>query len=196
MNDARARHLKRDGVLIPDRVQQFVGPVVAPRLRDELTAWDRVGFGLDLGPARDMSLNNVYIRQIRPAEILGGGKTPICWDDVDFTVANRLARTGDASWTVTKATTVYGLGVWWTASLADTVQLSTSPLSEPTHWEQLFFPAFEPLELAAGETLKAEIRTKSTHDQGTDIAWGLAIVSARGRERGRQALSLTKGFLP
>ena len=196
MNDARARHLKPGGTLIPGRVAQFVHPVVAPRLREELTAWDRVGYGLDLGPARDMSLNNVYIRQLRPEELLSGGAGAIVWDEVDFAKQNRLTRRGEVSWTVPAPATVHGLALWWQAELAPGVSLSTSPLAPATHWEQLFFPALRPLTLAAGETLKAEIRTKSSHEHGTDISWSLAAVGAKGRERDRQALSLTKGFLP
>ena len=196
MNDARTRHVKPGGVLIPGDVGQFVAPVTGPRLHDELTAWDRIGYGLDFAPARVMSLNNVYIRTIQPAELLDKGTSAVRWDHADFSQPNRMARKGDAQWTMTKATTVYGLGIWWQASLAAGLALTTSPLAAPTHWEQLFFPALQPLHLEAGEILLAEIRTKSSEEAGTDIAWALAIINAKGRERGRQALSLTKGFLP
>ncbi len=196
MNDARTRHMKPGGVLIPGNVAQFAAPVTAPRLRDELTVWDRVGYGLDFAPARVMSLNNVYIRTLKPAELLDKGKSAVRWDFADFSQPNRMARKGDAQWQMKSATTVYGLAIWWTAALGADLALTTSPLAEATHWEQLYFPALEPLELAAGETLLAEIRTKSSEEAGTDIAWAMAIVNAKGRERGRQALSLTKGFLP
>ena len=193
---ARTRHVKPGGVLIPGDVGQFVAPVTGSRLHDELTAWDRIGYGLDFSPARVMSLNNVYIRSIQPAELLDKGTSAVRWDHADFSQPNRMARKGDAQWTMTKATTVYGLGIWWQASLAAGLALTTSPLAAPTHWEQLFFPALQPLHLEAGEKLLAEIRTKSSEEAGTDIAWALAIINAKGRERGRQALSLTKGFLP
>ncbi len=196
MNDARARYLKPGGVLIPGTVTQFVAPVLSPRLYEELTAWDRVGFGLDLGPARDMSLNNVYIRTLKPAELLDGGRSSMTWDHVDFSKANRMTRKGSVEWSPTKASTIHGLAVWWSAALAPDVTLSTSPMAEPTHWEQLFFPALEPITLAAGETLTADIHTKSTEAGGTDIAWSLAVATAKGKERVRQALSLAKGFLP
>ncbi len=196
MNDARTRHVKPGGALIPGAVEQFVCPVTGPRLHQELTAWDRIGYGLDFAPARIMSLNNVYIRVIKPNELLEGGKAAECWDRPDFQVANRMARKGAAQWRMRRAETVYGLGLWWTAALAEGVTLTTSPLSEPTHWEQLFFPALEPLRLEAGETLAAEIRSKSSEEGGTDIAWSLAVVTAKGKERTRQGLSLTKGFLP
>ena len=196
MNDARARHMKPGGVLIPGGVEQFVAPVTGPRLHQELTAWDRIGYGLDFGPARTMSLNNVYIRTLQPAELLESGKSAYCWDKLDFAVANRMTRKGEAQWRMSRSQTVYGLAVWWSAALAPDVTLTTSPMAHSTHWEQLFFPALEPLRVEAGETLLAEIRSKSSEEGGTDIAWSLAAVTAKGKERGRQALSLTKGFLP
>lgn len=196
MNDARARHLKPGGVLIPGSVEQFACPVVGPRLREELTAWDRVGYGLDLGPAREMSLNNVYIRTLKPAELLGKGRVAQRWDRVDFSEKNRLARRGEMRWQLEQPATVYGLAVWWTAELVPGVSLTTSPLGAPTHWEQLFFPALEPIALAKGATLVAEIRSRSSEEAGTDMAWTFGVADAKGGIANRQALSLAKGFLP
>ncbi len=196
MNDARARHVKPGGVLIPGAVDQLVAPVIASRLHDELTAWDRIGYGLDFAPARVMSLNNVYIRTVPPAELLGGGKNALRWDRVDFREANRMSRKGTGKWTLTQPAKIYGLAIWWSAELMPGISLTTSPLAAPTHWEQLYFPALEPLSVEAGESLVAEIRTKSSEEGGTDIAWSLAVQTSKGRERTRQALSLAKGFLP
>lgn len=196
MNDARARYLNPDGVLIPGKVDQFACPVTGPRIRDELCTWDSVGYGLDLSPARAMSLNNVYIRTLRPDELLEQGQAAQQWDHVNFYEKNRVARRGSLKWPLSKAATVHGLAVWWTAELVPGVSLTTSPLSEPTHWEQLFFPAIEPLTLAAGDTLVAEIRSRSTEEAGTDLAWTLARLDAKGREHDRQAMSLSKGFIP
>ena len=196
MNDARARHLKPSGVLIPGSVEQLACPVIGSRIRDELCAWDRIGYGLDFGPAREMSLNNVYIRTHRPAELLDEGRAAQRWDRVDFHEKNRLSRRGTMQWTAATHIVVHGLAVWWTAELVPGVSLSTSPLAPPTHWEQLFFPALEPIALAPGETLVAEIRSRSSEDAGTDMAWTLETRDAKGKTGQRQALSLNKGFLP
>ncbi len=196
MNDARARHLKPGGVLVPGLVEQFVCPVTGPRFYKELCAWDDVGYGLDLAPARAMSLNNVYVRPFKPADLLGGGKSAVLWDTVDFGEKNRLARRGEGRWTMRADTTIHGFALWWNARLAEGTVLSTSPLSPPTHWEQLYFPVQEPLSLKSGETLVGELRSRSSEEGGTDLAWSVAVLSVTGRERTRQILSLTKGFLP
>lgn len=170
MNDAVARHLKPGGVLIPHAVEQFACPVVAPRVFDELGVWDTVGDGLDFGPARVMSLNNVYVRSFAPRELLGDGRPAMRWDRIDLTARNRLSRKGSGKWRIKQAVTVYGLALWWRAELAPGVDLSTSPLATATHWEQLYFPALEPLQLESGEELGAELRSRSSEEGGTDLA--------------------------
>ena len=196
MNDAKARHLKPNGVLIPGGLEQMVAPVIAPRCRDELVAWERIGRGLDFGPASTMSLNNAYVRVFPARELLDGGKTAVTWDRLDFNVRNRFARKGTAEWPIAAPVTVHGLAVWWTAALVPGVVLSTSPLAAPTHWEQLFLPALEPIALAAGETLAVELRSRSSEEGGTDLAWGYRVRTAKGKQRLAQDLSLEKGFLP
>jgi protein arginine N-methyltransferase 1 len=200
MNDARARYLKPGGVLVPRAVEQLMCPVVTARHRDELCAWDRVGrdldIALDLGPARNMSLNNAYVRKFDAGDLLDGGAAAQTWDRVDLALRNRHSRKGAGTWKVARATTVHGVAVWWVATLSPRVALSTSPLAPPTHWEQLFLPALEPLVLARGDTLAAEIASRTSESGGTDLAWSLAVLDAQGRERQRQSMSLAKGFLP
>ena len=196
MNDAAARHLKPGGVLIPGRVEQVVCPVIAPRCRDELAAWDRIGRGLDFGPARNMSLNNAYVRTFPAAELLDRGRTAVTWDRLDCHVRNRFARNGTAEWAVKEPVTVHGLAVWWLAELASGIVLSTSPLAPPTHWEQLFLPALEPIALKPGETLAVQLRSRSSEEGGTDLAWRFRVRTAKGKERLAQDMSLEKGFLP
>jgi protein arginine N-methyltransferase 1 len=196
MNDARARHLKPGGTLIPGALEQFVCPVIAPRVFDELTVWNGVGNGLDFSIARDMSLNNAYVRKFAPRELWGEGRAAVAWDKLDFSLRNRMSRKGVVTWKAAQKTTVYGLALWWTAHLTPRVPLSTSPLGPATHWEQLYFPALEPMTVERGEQLSADLRSHSSEEGGTDLAWTLAITSASGKQRSVQSLSLEKGFLP
>lgn len=196
MNDARARHLKPGGVLMPRAVEQFACPVIGPRLFKELTVWDEVGRSLNFAPARTMSLNNVYVRSLAAGELLEAGRAAVRWDNLQFSERNTMSRKGRGVWRMTRALSVYGLALWWRAELAPGVVLETSPLAPATHWEQLYFPALEPLQLETGDTLTAELRSRSSEEGGTDLAWTLTVSDAKGRQRARQALSLEKGFLP
>lgn len=196
LNDARKRFLKPGGTVIPAGVRQLVCPVVGRRFLDELSAWDSVGYGLDFGPAKVVTLNNIYVRIFAAGELLDNAKAAQVWDELSFGHHNKTTRSGEVRWTLDRRTTVYGVALWWTADLADGISLSTGPLDERTHWEQLYLPVLEPLAVDAGQTLTARIRSTTSYARGTNVAWTLTIADAAGRQLGHQSLDLEKGFLP
>jgi protein arginine N-methyltransferase 1 len=196
LNDARARFLAPGGVIIPHSVEQFVCPVTAERLYRELSVWDEVGYGLDFAPAKAMSLNNIYVRWLSPGDLLEDGASARAWDKVTFDRRNKTTRSGEASWRVPNATTVYGLALWWSAELVPGVQLATGPMSPRTHWEQLYLPTLSPIAVAPGQTLGTRLRSTTSFDKGTNVTWTLTLSDASGRELQRQALDLEKGYLP
>jgi protein arginine N-methyltransferase 1 len=196
LNDARARFLKPGGKIIPAAIRQFVCLVVSERFLAELAAWDGVGYGLDFGLAKTMSLNNIYVRSFDAGDLLDGAGAALTWDRLAFDRHNKTARAGEASWTMATRTRVYGLALWWTADLAEGVALSTGPLDPRTHWEQLYLPVLAPIAVEAGHTLTARVRSTTSYTQGTNVAWTLSVKDASGRQLDRQSLDLEKGFLP
>jgi protein arginine N-methyltransferase 1 len=196
LNDARLRFLKPGGAIVPASVQQLVCPVIGERHLAELAAWDRVGYGLDFGPAKTMTLNNIYVRTIEAGDLLDSGRAAKVWDELSFQRPNKTTRSGEAGWTLARRTTIYGLALWWTAGLADGIALATGPLDPRTHWEQLYLPVLQPVALEAGQTLAVRLRSTTSYERGTNLAWTLAFGDAAGRELSRQALDLEKGFLP
>ncbi len=200
LEDARRRFLKPGGVIIPGSVDQFMAPVVSRHMSDELDAWRQVGANLgielDMAPARTMSRNNIYVRRLNPADLFEHGASAAQWDRVDFMKPNKPARSGRAQWAIKKSVTITGAALWWTAELTDGVSLSTAPDAAPTHWEQLYLPVLEPIDVRAGETLSIRVKSTSSYDTGTDVAWTFEAGPASGAPRIKQTLDLTKGFLP
>ena len=194
--DARKRFLKPGGVMIPSAVTQFVCPVTSDRIHNELTAWDGIGYGLDLSIGKVMSLNNAYVRVLQPGELLDNGSAAVSWDRADFAKDSKSNRKGQAQWRVSKPQTVYGFATWWEATLAPGVILSTSPLAPRTHWEQLYFPLLEPVNLAPGENATLALRSQSSQEGGTHLAWTATHQDAKGKQQSRQSLDLDKGYLP
>ncbi len=192
--DARRRFLKPGGIVIPRGLTQFVAPVVSDRIHREMSAWDDCGF--DLSVAKTMSLNNIYVRSLAPKDLLNGGESAVAWDTIDFGVTNRSSRKGEAHWRMTAPAGIYGFATWWRAELVPGITLSTAPGSPRTHWEQLYFPLLEPLQAKAGETVTVELRSRTSMDAGTHVAWTATQSDAKGRQLARQALNLDKGFLP
>jgi hypothetical protein len=194
--DARQRHLKDGGVIIPARIRQFAVPVVSDRIHRELSAWDDVGFGLDLSPARTMSFNNVYVRSFAADELLDGGEAALVWDTVTLGSDKKGGRKGEASWMVTEAVTVFGFAYWWDADLVEGVTLSTAPTAPRTHWEQLYFPIERPISLEEAESVLVSLRSHSSEETGTHLAWTAVHFGANGASKGRQAMDLDKGWIP
>lgn len=188
--DAKKRFLKPGGTIIPRRLEQLVAPVVSDRIQSEFDAWEKTGF--DLSIARTMSLNNIYVRTLKPAELLGAQ----VWDKIEFGSDARSARKGEASWKLKSDATIYGFAVWWKAELVPGVDLSTAPDAPRTHWEQLYFPLLAPIAAKREETIAVTLRSKTSPDSGTHVAWTAMHRDARGREIARQMLNLDKGYLP
>jgi protein arginine N-methyltransferase 1 len=194
--DARQRHLKDGGVIIPARIRQYVVPVVSDRIQKELLAWDEVGFGLDLSAAREMSLNNAYVRTFAADELLDGGAAAKEWDVVELGSDARANRKGEAAWKLERAQAIHGFAYWWDADLTHGITLSTSPLAPRTHWEQLYFPLRKPLALEAGESVLLTLRSRSSEEAGTHLAWTAVRFDRDGKSIARQALDLDKGWIP
>jgi hypothetical protein len=167
-----------------------VAPVISDRIHREFDAWDGTGF--DLSVARAMSLNNIYVRTLKPAELLDAQ----VWDKIEFGADGRSTRKGDVSWKLDDAKTIYGFAVWWDAELVPGVSLSTAPDAPRTHWEQLYFPLLSPIAVKKGETVGVGLKSKTSPEAGTHVAWMATHKDAKGREIARQSLNLDKGFLP
>jgi precorrin-6B methylase 2 len=196
LNDACERFLNPGGTIIPGRIVQYVAPVTSDRIHCELTAWGRIGYDIDLSFAQTMTLNNAYVRRIGESELLPGREPARSWDSVDLSRRNRPTRSGESIWQDLPDTAVYGFAVWWEAELVPGVVLSTAPGAPPTHWEQLYFPLLRPLKVAMGHRVSFRLRSKSSRETGTDLAWSATLADATGDALDRQSLNLDKGYLP
>jgi SAM-dependent methyltransferase len=196
LNDALQRHLKPGGVVIPAQLVQFVAPVITDRIHLELTVWERAGLGIDFSPAQAMSLNNIYVRPLHLSDVLDDGRAAKPWDEIDFSVQNKSSRRGAARWRLEAPATVYGFATWWIAELTPGVSLSTAPDAPRTHWEQLYLPLLRPIEGGTGDTIRVSLRSRSSIDAGTHVAWTATRLDRSGRPLDRQAMDLDQGFLP
>lgn len=194
LGDAVQRILKPGGVVIPQRIRQYVAPVTSARFYNELTVWDRLGFDLDLSAARDLSLNNLYVRTFRREDLFNVEQAPV-WDEVDLRQANASVRQGAASWSFERGHTVYGFAVWWRCELVRGIELSTDPIGPKTHWEQLYFPVLSPLKVGAGDTLHLRIKSDSRLQVGVNVSWEAELSGAAGKRKALQRLDMKRGSL-
>lgn len=169
--DAR-RFLKPGGVLIPRRIEQFVAPVTTDRFRHDLDSWHHVGFGLDFDAARCVSLNNVYVHRMTPADLLAAEGAVQAWDALDFATCENGMRRGALRWTLAQPAVIHGFCLWWRCELVPGVELSTSPFSAPTHWDQVLLPIASPAECRGADTIELRIESETGGGEaGIGLRW-------------------------
>jgi len=194
MKDAR-RFLKPRGRMVPQGIDQWVVPVVSERLWHEIGSWDRVGMGLDFTPARQRSLNNMYVKDVRVSDLMADGIVAQAWDRVDFSKPdNQSVRRGTVEWPVARPATVYGFALWWVCLLADGIELSTSPKAPATHWKQIYLPVEDPVRVEAGEVLQVGITSDTRPRVKINVAWELSRINAKGAMVSTQRLDMRKGY--
>ncbi|HEX4896260.1 MAG TPA: methyltransferase domain-containing protein [Solimonas sp.] len=178
--DAR-RFLKPKGVVIPGRLRQFVAPVFGHRLQRDLDIWPAIGFGLDFAPARTISLSNMYVKPVLPAD-LGPDTLTQCWDDLDLrpdrpAPNSRRSRTLQWKASALPAGRIEGFALWWEAELVDGVTISTSPHAPPTHWEQIYLPLLQPAEPGPGDQLELTLSCDTRPEVGVRLGWKTRVLS-------------------
>lgn len=170
MRDAK-KFLKQDGIIIPQKIEQFIAPVISPRLIDKISAWKNVNFGINLNKIAPLALNNMFVYEIKPADLLKQKNAVQKWDNIDLRKNEKSVRTGLCQWEIKNSCTIYGFAVWWNCELTPGITLSTSPFSKPTHWEQIFLPLIKPLNLKSGKTLNLSITSDSRREIGIRLRW-------------------------
>ena len=196
MRDARKRHLRSGGIVIPRRIEQFIAAVTTPRIHAELTTWRDVGYDIDFGLAQTMSLHNIYVRRVTPGDLLDDGRSAVRWDAFDLMGQPSSSRKGEAAFKLAAKTTIYGFVTWWSAELVPGITVSTGPDAPVTHWEQLYLPLLEPITAAAGTRVSVTVRSRTNDQDGTVLAWTATHLDGRAKILSRQALDISKGYLP
>ena len=192
LRDAK-RFLKPGGVMIPQALTQYVAPVTNDRLWNEINIWDDVGFGLSFDAARNVTLENMYVKDVRPEDLASGKNSVQIFDEIDFAVKNASQRTSTIEWKDLQGT-IYGFAVWWEALLVPGVHLSTSPMTEPTHWKQIFLPALSPLELRAGDHLELTIESDSRYHVRINLVWKI-LQRRGGKIVAEQEMDMRRGHI-
>lgn len=181
LEDAK-RFLKPGGIIIPGKLEQFMAPVVSPRITSDLNIWDNVDYDLNFSLMKEKAFNNMFVYRITPQDLLDDTGAVQIFDRIDFSRRCESVRKGDAQWKFKKDQTIYGFAVWWCSELVPGISLSTSPFEESTHWDQVFLPLLKPTQVQKGDELKCEIQTDSRYTVGIRAKWEVALTS-RGKKQ-------------
>ncbi len=189
------RFLKHGGTIMPSALRQFVVPVTTDRFHKEISdVWGNVGFDLKFDAAKKIALQNLYVRTVRPEDLLQDKNAAKQWDSIDFAGKESSERKGEAMWTLESDAHVSGFCLYWEADLTRDVVLTTNPHSPATHWEQIYVPISTIQHLQKGDVLSCTLLSDTRFETGLNLQWKVKLERA-GKSLYREDLDMQKGFL-
>jgi SAM-dependent methyltransferase len=164
------RFLKPGGTLIPHSITQWAAPVISNRFEKDLVSWRNVGFDLSFEEAEHVSRNNMYVFAIEPLDL--AEVPPQIWDSTRFDAEVASVRSGEVSWRFEVPQRLFGFALWWDCTLVPEVTLSTSPHAPRTHWDQIYLPLLEPLDVRSGDDVLLRISSETGGgESGIGVTW-------------------------
>ncbi len=189
------RLLHQTGIIIPGKISQFVCPVIMGRIQKDIDVWPRVGFDLDFTEAREIAMNNMYVKTVRAEDLMKGSDAIREWDTIDFSKKNKSIRTADIVWKAATPMTVYGFALWWNAELVKGVELSTSPLAPITHWEQIYLPLLKPIECVKGSSVRLQLNSDTRWKVKVNLTWTVRLLDQHNKELSVQEMDMRRGLI-
>jgi hypothetical protein len=184
---ARDRHLKSDGMGIPDVARLWVCPVTAPSLHTRyVSGWGEPRNGIDFSAVRRLAANDILwlTRDEVPHGRLAAGAVVTA---VDLLQASDVACHASVDIEVEQAGLCHGLLGWISMRLGDR-WLSTDPALAEVHWSSAFLPIDPPVEVAVGDTLSIAIERPVQSD------WTWTVTAGGERRRHSSFLAGIDGF--
>lgn len=161
--DARCRFLAPGGTMIPQEDTLWAAIVEAPKRYEELVGpWEDNPLGQDLGPARQLAVNNIEKVSVNPGQLLTAHRL---WTTVDYASVENQDVQGELEWTVERAGTGHGIVVWFDTDLAEGVGFSNAPGAPETVYGSLFFPWTQAATLAQGQTVCVSLAAKLVENE-------------------------------
>ena len=185
MVDARLRHLKPGGSIIPMRDTVRVVPAQAPHeYRNVDEPWLANAEGLDLSSGRSFVANDWWRARSEPARADDLLATPATWGAIDYRSVTSSNLDGEMQWTVERPGTLHGYYVWFDGELAEGIGYSNAPDLPELVYGRAFFPLERAIEVAAGDRIDARFSARLVSDKRV-MRWNTRIGDAEGRERAR-----------
>ena len=160
MRDARRRFLKPGGRIIPRAVSLWIAPVESSDVRAQVDFWSTAHHGLTFRAAHAVATSTGYPRAFGPAELLAAGAR-IAGAGLDHDV---MTLHGNVETSLTRDGMMHGVAGWFSAELADGVELTNAPgHASRINRRNVFFPLQESIAVKRGDcvSISMAIRPES-----------------------------------
>ncbi|MBU1240280.1 50S ribosomal protein L11 methyltransferase, partial [Myxococcota bacterium] len=169
---------------IPSGLTLFFVPLAEVGLKEELERLSNFSSDLTMHSFVARMANRPVHHRITASEILGRDRAPQFIPTVGGgTTIDELRCTME----MTRSGTVNAIGTYYHLLLAEDITLTTGPDGPPTHWTNIKFPVYPPLELKAGDTIEMTLYPKFLPGAGV---WSWEIQAGSEKRSGDSMATL------
>jgi protein arginine N-methyltransferase 1 len=181
--DARRRHLKPGGVMIPRRDTVFAVPAeAADEYADVANPWEGTAAGVDLTAGRRFVTSQWWRAASAPILAERYLAAPMSWAEVDYRLCESPNASGNCTWTAERAGILHGYYVWFDSETAEGIGCSNAPTLPERVYGRAFFPLEQPLAIAEGDSLRGEFAANLVAGEYI-LRWNTRVADAQGRPK-------------
>lgn len=186
--DARRRHLKPGGTLIPGRLDLLAAPITSEALWADVAFWDRPVAGVDLAAMSTHARHVRYFGTAEPGDLLGAPAVIAALDPGDPASTPIRAQ---GAFAVDRPGTLHGVAGWFGAELAPGIRVRNGPADEDRlARSHIFLPLHDPQAVAPGDTVALELQAVPPDVQ---MRWTITVTGADGTVRARSRHATLQG---
>jgi len=183
LNDARQRHLKPGGRMVPQRDHLMAAPAESPlEYRNIDSPWRQNALGLDLSAALPWvtcELVRARSQPIAPEQLFA---PPRQWGLIDYTTGAAEHADATLEWTAERAGTLHGIYLWFDGVVAEGAGFSNSPLLPELVYARHFAPLEQAVPITAGDLIRSRIAVNKLRDDYV-YRWETTVMTMDGREK-------------
>jgi protein arginine N-methyltransferase 1 len=174
--DARTRHLKPGGVLLPQRDRLWVALAEAAEQHQQAVApWGKNDFGLDLGPWSQLLCNAWRVARPTSAQL---ASSPALWAELDYRTIESADVRNRVTCVASREATVHGFFLWFEATIADGVTFSGGPDTPSMAYGCAFFPWPRAIAVKPAHEVAIDLDATLVGDDYT-WTWRTSVASTR-----------------
>lgn len=195
LSDARKRHLKPGGRMIPARDILQAVPAQAPdEYKDISNPWRENDYGLDFSAGAPHVFNQWRRADYEPARPENLLSSPQCWGEIPYASADTHGLEKLLEWNIERAGTLHGLYVWFDGDLGEGFGYSNAPQLPELAYGRAFFPMEQAIDVVPGDTLATLLSVRKVKGDFV-YRWKSVITGADGRTKARFDQSTFHGML-
>jgi len=195
MADARNRHLKPGGAMIPARDVLYAVPAHAP---DEYkcieSPWRNNDYGIDLSPTAPYVFNHWWRAKPEPVPLEHLLSEAQCWGEIDYSTDEIGHIDKHLVWEINRAAKLHGLYVWFDGDLGHGFGFSNAPQLPTLVYGRAFFPFEHATEVKLGDIVRTRLRVSMVKGR-YEFRWDSSISNPDGSPKARFEQSTFKARL-